>query len=386
MERNWTIRHCAELRLTTCQRLLAMLIIGFVSGESFAGLIASNAEITSSYLNAGGVEGNRADYVYDAGYSKTWATALLVGAPEPFKGKSSTSWNRLTIKGGAQISCTVDNSFIGNVDGTGTSDHNQIIVTGTNSSLTFLSCRVPNTGSYNNLTVENGATFTGSSCNITRNSGVWSNNTIVVDNAFAAFSGAITIGYDTNHFGNTLTVRNGATLTNSFATIGLVIGRYGSYGDVTVTGVGSTITLAGTVDITAFGNTGFGHHNTLTLWDQGLVKLPKDATGNIRFYGGATNPTGLMESYVRFAAGFLAYRGNRTNELVNARVQVWNGSDWEAGNKNSNWSATYCEDDAAAAMATKGYYPEPNGLAGYTIYTGGVGTPEPPKVTVIIVR
>ena len=386
MKLNWTIRHCAVLRRITRQRLLVMLISGLVSGESFGGLIASNAEITSSYLNAGGVEGNPADYVYDAGYTKTWATALYVGAPQSFQGKSSTSWNRLTIKGGAKISSTLDNSYIGNVDGTGSSDHNQIIVTGANSSLTLLASRIPNTGSYNNLTIEDGASFSGSSCIMARNSGTWSNNTIVVDNAFAAFSGAITIGYDTNHFGNTLTVRNGGLLTNSVALIGLTIGRYGSYGDVTVTGAGSKIILAGTMDITSSGSAGYGHHNTLTLWDQGLVQLQKDATGNIRFYGGTATPTGLMESYVRFAAGFLAYKGNRTNELVNARVQVWNGSAWEAGIKNSNWSATYCEDDAAVARATKGYYPEPNGLAGYTIYTGGVGTPKPPTVTVIIVR
>jgi hypothetical protein len=365
--------------------LVLTLLVGLMAAQASAGLIATNEEITTSYLNAGGVEGNPADYVYNSGYAKAWGTAIFVGAPAPFQGKSSTSWNRINIRDGATISTTVDNSYIGNVDGSGTSDHNQVVVTGSGSSLTLKAFRISNSGSYNNLTVENGASFVGGACLMTRNSGAWSSNSIVVDNGYAAFSGAITIGYETNHVGNSVTVMNGGTLTNGYTSgAGLVIGRYGSYGDVRVSGSGSRLVLAGTVDITQNGNIGYGHHNTLTLWDQSLTILQKDASGSIKFYGGAATPTGLMESYIRFAAGYLAYRGERTNELVNSRVQAWNGTSWEAGNKGVNWKATYCQSDEAAAVATDGFYPAPNGLAGYTIYTGGVGTPLPPKATLIM--
>jgi hypothetical protein len=119
--------------------------------------------------------------------------------------------------------------------------------------------------------------------------------------------------------------------------------------------------------------------NTFEVVDNALVRI------NIASYVSAADCIVIGSAdgnKARLAHGFMAVQYNRTTVLADEEVEVWSGSDWVAGEKDVNWTATYYPDDASALAAT-GY----DGLGDFTVITGGESLNPPlPTGTVLIIN
>lgn len=362
--------------------VLPLLAVLASAGSLRAELIATNGNITAATLNtAGGMVSDPKVCIYDA-FNKDWAAAvIIVGSTQP--------WNMMIVTNGSVVTTTAANNYIGG--DTAGADHNRVLVTGPGTALSYGGeVRIGSRGSYNNLTLRDSASTTmGGVLHMGRQDlpTQGSYNTIVVDDATLSVAGKIVVGYASNNVNNAVSIRNGGVFrSKGTGGNGLSIGRYGSYADVTVSDLGSVLAITGNLRLGETTTLG-AHHNTLTLQDGGIAQLT-NATATITL---STMPA-HGGTYIRFAAGFLAWNGNHTSGLnVLTQVQLWDGTAFVVpadapAAAALGWSVTLYTADAAgeaAALAATGY----SGLGGFTVFTGGDAmNPPPPSTTVLILR
>lgn len=138
-----------------------------------------------------------------------------------------------------------------------------------------------------------------------------------VGGAAAGATGQLTVGNTTGSFGN-LTIQNGSTLTSSAATIAIGVAG-GSNGTVTVSGAGSQWTTSGTqIEIGASGNGTLNIENGARVVAQAGVLLGSFAagTGTLNISGGSTLETTILS---RPGTGGAA-QINFDNAILRARV------------------------------------------------------------------
>lgn len=365
-------------RLRSLLPLLALLAL---AGSLHAGLVATNANITTTTLNsAGGTESDPKVCIFNA-FSKDWGTTwLIVGSDKP--------WNLMIVTNGAVVTTAGSNNYIGG--DTAGADHNRVLVTGPGTSLSYgAEVRIGSRGSYNNLTVRDSASTTmGGVLYFGRQDlpTQGSYNTLDVDNASMAVSGKVILGYTSNNVNNAISIRNGGVFrSKGTGANGLSIGRYGSSCAVTVSDPGSLLAISGNLRLGETTTLG-AHHNTLTIQD-GALTLLTNTTSTITVSG----MPALGGTYIRFADGFLAWNGNHTSGLnVLTQVQLWDGAAFvspaNAGAATAlRWRVTLYSADAAgeaAALAATGY----SGLAGYTVFTGGKSIADALKTTLVVIK
>lgn len=138
-----------------------------------------------------------------------------------------------------------------------------------------------------------------------------------VGGAAAGATGQLTVGNTTGSFGN-LTIQNGSTLTSSAATIAIGVAG-GSNGTVTVSGAGSQWTTSGTqIEIGASGNGTLNIQNGARVVAQSGVYLGTFAagTGTLNIGGGSTLETTTLS---RPGAGGTG-QVNFDNAILRARI------------------------------------------------------------------
>ncbi|WP_424579312.1 MULTISPECIES: autotransporter family protein [Bradyrhizobium] len=138
-----------------------------------------------------------------------------------------------------------------------------------------------------------------------------------VGGAAAGATGQLTVGNTTGSFGN-LTIQNGSTLTSSAATIAIGVAG-GSNGTVTVSGAGSQWTTSGTqIEIGASGNGTLNIQNGARVVAQSGVLLGSFAagTGTLNISGGSTLETTILS---RPGTGGAA-QINFDNAILRARI------------------------------------------------------------------
>jgi T5SS/PEP-CTERM-associated repeat protein len=304
--------------------------------------------------------------------------------------------NTMTISGGADVACLACFVGYGNradsttgwypcTDGSPLGANNQLTVEGEGTTLTCTDSFSAGTyGSSNKLSVLDGAVVSsggtgGSSAYI--GEGLRSDATTGCDNSVTVSgegsewtcTGAFIIGYYGS--GNSLLVSDGGKVTtggdahssnlgmNTYSDTGL-----GSGNSATVSGYNSVWTCTGDLYV------GFnGSDNTLYAVNGGAVVV----NGSLGV-GAIESATG---NKLRLGKGFLILKGDKTDAvaaLITAnKFEVWNATAdsgagaWIAGT-SANVTVTYCADEASAKAATAmGTFAGYDGLAGYTIVTGG---------------
>ncbi|WP_161497248.1 autotransporter outer membrane beta-barrel domain-containing protein [Bradyrhizobium nitroreducens] len=138
-----------------------------------------------------------------------------------------------------------------------------------------------------------------------------------VGGAATGATGQLTVGNTTGSFGN-LTIQNGSTLTSNAATIAIGVAG-GSNGTVTVSGAGSQWTTSGTqIEIGASGNGTLNIQNGAKVVAQAGVLLGSFATGTgtLNISGGSTLETTTLS---RPGAGGVA-QINFDNAILRARI------------------------------------------------------------------
>ncbi len=154
---------------------------------------------------------------------------------------------------------------------------------------------------------------------------------------------------------NTLTVSNGATLTN-----GNDVTFYSSNNAMTVAGSGSMATLTG-LDLGYGSSTG----NTLTVSDGGLVALTQ------------TDVTIVSGNVLRLDDGYIAWLGDRTSQfdsfITGSAIQISDGAGGWITATSDNLTMQYFGGDDTAAYNFSGYAH----LGNYTIIGTLSAVPEP---------
>lgn len=187
-----------------------------------------------------------------------------------------------------------------------------------------------------------------------------------VGGAAAGATGQLTVGNTTGSFGN-LTIQNGSTLTSSAATIAIGVAG-GSNGTVTVSGAGSQWTTSGTqIEIGASGNGTLNIQNGARVVAQAGVLLGSFAsgTGTLNIGGGSTLETTTLSRPGTGGTGQI----NFDNAILRARINsVAFISGFSTGNLNIAAGGLTVDTQAFTVSANNGF----SGVGGLT--KTGAGT------------
>lgn len=223
-----------------------------------AAVVAVNGAVPAT-MNAGGVEGDPAEYI--------------VGAPGPYDHSmpflaylgQNNSWNSLRI----QESSTLQVSNFGLTVGTNAgANNNHATITGAGSSLTTTLLYLGRDGNANSMTVENGAgaiatsiVFIGEGKN--NDAALGNNNSLLVTDTGSTFHADQTIRVGQYGSGNSMTIANGGSAT---LTLTLILGEgstldtaLANNNSLTVTDTGSSLETSGL----SLGS--LGSSNTVTI-------------------------------------------------------------------------------------------------------------------------
>jgi len=345
--------------------MLIMLI-----AVSYGGIIATNENVPLLMDSDLGVAGDLATYVLD-NYDENHAKPFVVGKDNAF--------NHLIMKNGSVSTNTVDNWYHMYIGQNAGASNNVATITGAGTELILATTYgaqtlyVGNSGANNTLEILDGARV--SSTN-TINIGSGGGNKFIIDNAtfegWNRFYICMAAGLD-----NYVSVRNGgyfympttqrAEINASSTNLWFEVRDFQSVVDV------------------HYMNFLGGYSNKVVLADQGLIKARFNANwvnypranSDVCFYG--------------FAGGYFAWYGTLGQFDWNKYIRLWDGNDWVLpasleDAQELGWSEIFYTDDPAgeaAALAATGY----EGLAGYTVYTGGKPMyPDPPSGTVLIIQ
>lgn len=341
----WLLKSCGSL---------AFVALAFAT-PAFAGVVAQNEAVDYNMGSTAGTAADPSVYVFDNYVKDFGSTRIYVG-----HGVSGANWNRLEIRNGAQVKTTSGIIRIGSDKDDYTNTCNSCVVTGADSSFSTGGGRLGGKSPGNSLIVKDGGTVNLNGhfiCGFDDRPFV-TNNTIVVDAGTVNLIGAGTrlrMGYGTGHDHNTVVVRNGGVIAGATGLVGI---RNGKYCDYRVEGEGSRIELGYAGTSFTLGENPICHHNTLTLVDDGLVKLTSPSGGLSITVDASQGGSG-----VRFAKGVFALAGNKPTHIPYGKAWLWDGASWAPA--PVGWKGTYYADEAAAATA--GFA----GFGGYTVFTGG---------------
>jgi T5SS/PEP-CTERM-associated repeat protein len=305
--------------------------------------------------------------IKDDGTTFTCTTSLQVGDYGPN--------NKLTVSNGADV---VGAECVVGYDSTGTGGN--LVVKGSGTTCTFSGNMFAGLyGGTSMFKVTDGAHFSNVVAYIGKNASSDS-NTVTVSGSGSQWSSSdnLYVGYLGS--GNTLTISGGAMVSCFSGYIGYGTNSNitdGINNSVTVTGEGSTLAVAGDLNVGVY-----AAGNTLTVDDGALVKVD----GAIFFKAGC---------YLNIGEGYIALYGNHVTDLNNLwtgyvadhDLQVWDptangGSGGWVSAAEADLTALYFEDtaagDAAARLVTAsasfaGY----GDLGGYTIIGLASMVPEP---------
>ncbi len=347
-----------------CIRTILILAISHQS--AMAGIIAVNSDVPAVMDSNAGVEGNPATYVFD-NYIRTFDGLGIVGKTQPHI--------HLIIRNGSVITFEHEQwatTWIGEQAG---ASNNTLTVTGVGTIVNITSrldtathsFKVGNTAPGNVLRILDGATMNTKRIELLGASGgssivISGASVSILDRIYAAGSGSV---------GNTFSLAKGGTLVASagnkrFEFAGTSTNNYAEVKDF------------GTVldcDLFSFD----GQSNVMAVIDAGLIKC--HAVGNWQ------NRPKQSTSFYHFGGGFLAWKGDQARLDYDKDIKLWDGTAWVrpttlAQAEALGWSKTLHTTDEAALAAT-GY----DGLAGYTVFTGGLRrNPLPPVTTCIVIR
>lgn len=397
----------------TALRILIAMSTAFPVATIHAGVIATDAAVPVM-MNAGGTDPDPAQYIIGNAGAVTvdyGATNLTVG--------STTAYNQLIVRNGATAlhlglvmgnSGAADNNLVlvegagsrlirpaGNTDSGGSGQvrvgsafsgatGNQIKIRDSGQmiaqALSIGDGGVTSSSSQNVFLVETGGSFAtegpyigaaavyvgdgGDDCSlIVRDSGssftaLGNNNTIFV-------------GAGASSNGNTLEVSNGATLACGFLNCG---GNGATNGTTRVMGADSVVTTVDLIVADKLGTSAGGFGNVLLIEDRALVIVNRESAAP--FHGLKINSRNATGNFLQLKGGFLAWKGDRVNDLLGkySEIQVWNGIAFENANGSGFVDAAFFADEAAAKAATAGGgFPGYDGLAGYTLLRNVPGTP-----------
>lgn len=317
--------------------------------------VATNADVPAT-MDAGGVAGNPALYLYQNGYVGS-LSGMTVG--------STTTYNQFHVTEGSEATVT-GTSSIGN---SGSLGRNAVRVTGAGSKMTIGTLYVGIKSDDNMLTVEAGGEIVATGYHYLGFAG-GGRNALVINGG--SYTGASARVYMTGSFSNSLVVSSG-----SLAYMGrLYVGSDSSCENVaTVEGAGTRLISTGVLFI---GNGSTSSNNTLTVANGALARTDYPSIHSSYCLGTGAAPG----NYLRLAGGFVASK-SRPDYVLSGRIQVWNADDrtWEAGVANINYTRTKYAIEESAFAAT-GY----TGLGGYYVYAGGDYYTPPPEPVVFILK
>ena len=326
-----------------------------------AGLIATNANVTAT-MDAGGIDGNPALYLYVNGYIGSLAS-INVG--------STTSNNEFHVTGGSV--CTVTGTS--NIGNTGSLGKNEVRVSGAGSKMTISTLYVGNLSYDNAVVVESGGTLVATGNHYLGIAAGGARNSMLFDGG--SYTGASIRIYMTGTCSNFFTVVNGGWVYLR----GVYAGYNASYGNTAwFEGVGTRIVTTQGIFIGSDSTVNPpSSNNTVTVASGALAQTDYATVHNAYCLKTGSAPG----NYLRLAGGFAASKA-RPDYVLASRIQVWNAADrvWEAGVIDENYTLTQYATEQLAFDAT-GY----SGLANYYIFAGGDDyTPPPESVTVLILR
>ncbi len=348
------------------QKWMAGILVG-LSGLCIADTIAVNGDVPAIMDSAVGVAGNPATYVFD-NYEKKFTTGLIVGKNNPNVA--------LIIRNGAKITAETTqwaSSYVGEQVG---SSNNTLTITGPSSMLNITSqldtathgLKVGNTAGFNTLNVFNGATVNAKRIDVGMTGG---NSIMVIDNATVNIYDRIYVA-NAGGANNLFSIRKQGKLY-AFASGNMRVEFAG-------TATNNVVEIKDFGTIVDCGMIVFdGVSNVVAIIDDGLLKA--------RISGNWQNRPKKPTSFHHFGGGFLAWQGVDAILDYKTDIKLWDGTNWIkpttlAQAEALGWSKTYYATDELALAAT-GY----DGLAGYTVFTGGIRkNPLPPATTCIVLR
>lgn len=274
----------------------------------------TSGSVTNSFSYIGNSTSGTGTVNVSGGIWKNYST-LMVG--------NSGSNNSLVIFNGGKVQ-----NAEGAVGYNFGSSYNSVLVTGTNSLWTNTGINVGMRGTYNSLGISNGGKVQVDYAYI-GNESASSNNTVTVTGAGSAWTSAqgVTVGSNGNR--NRMVISDGGNVQN----VNGFIGRYtnnASYNSVLVTGVNSTWTNTGNLNVGLGGSS-----NSVVVSNGGVVRNVNGSIGSQSSSGNNTvEVTGVNSAWRN--TGTLTIYGNNTLSVANGGKVAANGGITSYGTLSGN--------------------------------------------------
>jgi T5SS/PEP-CTERM-associated repeat protein/autotransporter-associated beta strand protein len=282
------------------------LNVGY-SGEGNSLVVSAGGTVQSSngYIGRDGGASNNSVLVTGANSAWTNSGSFRVG--------NDGTGNSLVISNGGTVA--TGSGFIGNAS---TSSNNSVLVTGTDSLWTNSDDQfyVGNQGSGNSLVVSNGGrVLSGSSyMSFAADS---SNNSVHVTGAGSSWILQSALGIGVYGAGNTLTISDGASVSNAYAAIGVLSSAYNN--SVLVTGSNSTWRSSDSLAIGGGGlyaPSGGSTSNSLTISNGASVYAGRGFIGSLDSSNNSVLVTGAESLWSISTNLVLGYSNSSRNSLV----------------------------------------------------------------------
>jgi len=227
------------------------------------------------------------------GVSTNLLTAVYVGSNAPFTMLVLTNGTTVTnVNGGCDIGWNTN------------ANSNTVIVVGAGTVWTNFAFRVGFNGSYNRLSILDGAVVSGRDLGLAEN--LWANNNLAVISGAGSLCTNSDLTYISSGSGNQLIITNGGAVAGRIAFI------YGNSNSVAVTGTNSTWKCA-SLEVGRFG-AGFASYNQLLINNGGTVSI--SGTGTVGTIS-QSNFIFVADPGSSFRSGTIVLgHGSRGNQLV----------------------------------------------------------------------